>query len=100
MTTRKILITNQYLRLCKSIDTLLDKINILPNVNDYDFIDIIYMFNIYFLDCNNDNYKEKISNLINIGNLDLTEYEMELIYEPIYEFVEWYKQLKYIIKYI
>ena len=38
MTTRKILITNEYLRLCKQIDNILDKHNILPNINDYDFI--------------------------------------------------------------
>ena len=30
------------------------------------------MFNIYFLGCNMNNYKEKINNLINIGKIDLT----------------------------
>lgn len=94
MTTRKILITNEYLRLCKKIDCVLDKKNILPNIDDdYDFIDIIYMFNIYFLDCDDTNYKEKINNLINISSIDLNESELNLIYDPIYEFVKWYKQL-------
>ena len=32
MTTRKILISNEYLRLCKNIDVLLDKTNVLPNI--------------------------------------------------------------------
>ena len=41
MTTRKIIITNQYLRLCKTIDNILDKHNILPNIDDHDFCDII-----------------------------------------------------------
>ena len=51
MTTRKIIITNEYLRLCKKINNLLDKHhNILPNIEDHNFTDIIYMFNIYFLD--------------------------------------------------
>ena len=63
MTTRKIIISNEYLRLCKNIDNLLDKHNILPNIEDHDFCDIIYMFNIYFMDCNDSNYKEKINNL-------------------------------------
>ena len=93
MTTRKILISNEYLRLCKNIDVLLDKTNVLPNINDYEFIDIIYMFNIYFLDCDNINYKVKIDNLINIGSIDLNNTELELIYDPIYEFVKWYKNL-------
>ena len=95
MTTRKILITNEYLRLCKNIDNILDKQNILPNINDndYDFTDIIYMFNIYFLDSDDTNYKYKIDNLINIGSIDLNVSELNLIHEPIYNFVKWYKNL-------
>ena len=93
MTTRKIIITNEYLRLCKTIDNSLDKINILPNIDDHDFCDIIYMFNIYFLDCNNLNFKEKINNLLNIGSIELTDNEKQLVYEPIHSFVKWYKKL-------
>ena len=93
MTTRKVIITNEYLRLCKTIDNSLDKINILPNIDDHDFCDIIYMFNIYFLDCNDSNYKEKINNLLNIGSIELTYNEKQLVYEPIHSFVKWYKKL-------
>ena len=93
MTTRKIIISNEYLRLCKKIDNSLNKINILPNIDDHDFCDIIYMFNIYFMDCDNSNFKNKISNLLNIGSIELTDTEKNLIYQPIYEFVIWYKNL-------
>ena len=93
MTTRKIIITNEYLRLCKQIDNILNKHNILPNIYDHDFCDIIYMFNIYFFDCNDSNYKLKIDNLLNIGCIELSEEEKNLIYQPIYEFVIWYKNL-------
>ena len=93
MTTRKIIITNEYLRLCKQIDNILDKHNILPNIDDHDFCDIIYMFNIYFLDCNDSNYKLKIDNLLNIGYIEISEQEKNLVYNPIYEFVKWYKKL-------
>ena len=51
------------------------------------------MFNIYFLDCDENNYKHKIDNLINIGSIDLTIAELNLIYESIYCFVKWYKNL-------
>ena len=64
MTTRKIIISNQYLTLCKKIDNLLDKHNILPNIYDYPFTDIIFMFN---------NYKDKISNLLNIGSIEISD---------------------------
>ena len=93
MTTRKVIISNEYLRLCKQIDNSLDKINILPNIYDHNFIDIIYMFNIYFMDCNDSNYKEKINNLLNIGSIEITDTEKHLIYQPIYDFVLWYKNL-------
>ena len=93
MTTRKIIITNEYLRLCKQINNSLDKINILPNIYDHDFCDVIYMFNIYFMDCDDSNYKEKINNLLNIGSIELTDNEKQLVYEPIHSFVKWYKKL-------
>ena len=93
MTTRKIIISNQYLTLCKKIDNLLDKHNILPNIDDHDFTDLIYMFNIYFLDTDVSNYKDKINNLLNIVSIELTNTEKNLVYEPIYEFVLWYKNL-------
>ena len=93
MTTRKIIITNEYLRLCRQIDNSLDKINILPNIYDHNFCDIIYMFTVYFMDCDDSNYKDKISNLLNIASIKLTDTEKNLIYQPIYEFVIWYKNL-------
>ena len=93
MTTRKVIILNEYLRLCKQIDNLLDKVNVLYNIDNYDFCDIIYMFNIYFIDCDQNNYQEKINNLLNIGSIELTDNEKQLIYQPIYDFVIWYKSL-------
>ena len=93
MTTRKIIITNEYLRLCKTIDNSLDKINILPNIDDHDFCDIIYMLNIYFMDYDDLNFQNKIDNLLNIGSIELTKQEKQLVYEPIHSFVKWYKKL-------
>ena len=49
MTTRQIIIFNQYLTLCKKIDNLLDKHNILPNIDDHDFCDILYIIRYYYL---------------------------------------------------
>ena len=93
MTTRKVIITNEYLRLCKTIDNILDKHNILPNIDDHIFTDIIYMFTVFFMDCDNSNFKDKIDNLLNIGSIELTYKEKQLVYEPIHSFVKWYKNL-------
>ena len=51
------------------------------------------MFTVFFMDCNDSNYKEKINNLLNIGSIEITDTEKHLIYQPIYEFVIWYKNL-------
>ena len=93
MSTRKIILKNEYLRLCQKIDFILDKKNILPSINDYEISDVIFMFNIYVSDSNEFNYKDKIDNLLNIGSIELTNEELNLIYEPIFNFVIWYKNL-------
>ena len=45
------------------------------------------------MDCTENNYKEKIDNLLNIASIKLTYEELHKIYEPIYNFVKWYKNL-------
>ena len=91
MTTRKILITNNYLRLCKDIEIKIDK-KIMPNIDDYDFVDLITLFNYYFIDINNNNYKEKINYIISLQpELELTKQELDIIYPLVYDFINWYK---------
>ena len=57
MTTRKIIIENEYLRLCKQITTILDK-QIMPSLNTYDLSDILFMLIQHFSDVTNENYKQ------------------------------------------
>ena len=93
MTTRKILITNNYLRPCKDIEIKIDK-KIMPNIDDYDFVDLITLFNYYFIDINNNNYKEKINYIISLQpELELTKQELDIIYPLVYDFINWYKNL-------
>ena len=93
MTTRKILITNNYLRLCKDIEIKIDK-KIMPNIDDYDFVDLITLFNYYFIDINNNNYEEKINYIISLQpELKLIKQELDIIYPLVYDFINWYKNL-------
>ena len=48
MTTRRIIIKSQYLRICKQIDSKIDKI-VLKSIEEYNFIDLITPFNYYFI---------------------------------------------------
>ena len=64
----------------------------MPNIEDYDFVDLITLFNYYFLDISDLNYKEKIDYIISLQNeINLTEDELNIIYPLIYDFIKWYK---------
>ena len=93
MSTRKALIINQYLRVCKHIENKIDKVVLLP-IEDYDIVDLIVLFNYHFLDISDLNYKEKIDYIISLQDIELTKEELEIIYPIIYnDFIKWYKNL-------
>ena len=98
MSTRKIKITNEYLRLSKKINEILpDKTDIMPNIDNdnYDFLDIVFILTNHFSDVNDSNYKIKIDYLINLDTTnELNQKERNQIYDIIYDFIKWFKLLK------
>ena len=95
MTSRRIIITNEYLRLSNRINQLLDKSNIMPDIYTYDFLDIIFILTNHFATVDDSNYKIKIDYLINLDNTNkLTQEERNRIYDIIYDFIKWFKLLK------
>lgn len=79
-TSRKTLIINQYIRICKIIESKIDK-RVLLNIEDYDIVDLVTLFSYHFLDVNDQNYKEKIDTTIALQNdIELTKSELEIIY--------------------
>lgn len=94
MTTRKIIIENQYKILCQQILNILNK-QIMPDLNTYELSDIIFMLIQHFSDCDNTNYKQKIDFIIDLDTAQMvTQDERDKIYDVIYDFVLWFKQLK------
>ena len=94
MTTRKIIIENQYKILCQQILNILNK-QIMPDLNTYELSDIIFMLIQHFSDCDNTNYKQKIDFIIDLDTAQMvTQDERDKIYDVIYDFVKWFKQLK------
>ena len=95
MTTRKIIIENEYLRLSQKITNILDKPNIMPSLNTYDLSDIIFMLIQHFSDCDDTNYKKKIDFIIDLDTPQIvTQDERDKIYNVIYDFVKWFKKLQ------
>ena len=94
MTTRKIIIENEYLRLSQKITNILDK-QIMPSLDTYQLSDIIFMLIQHFSDCDDTNYKSKINFIIDLdSNQIVTQYERDKIYDVIFEFVKWFKKLQ------
>ena len=94
MTTRKIIIENEYLRLSQKITNILDK-QIMPSLDTYQLSDIIFILVQHFSDVSNENYKSKIDFIIDLDNNQIvTQDERDKIYDVIYDFVKWFKQLK------
>ena len=94
MTTRKIIIENEYLRLSQKITNILDK-QIMPSLDTYQLSDIIFMLIQHFSDCDNTNYKSKIDFIIDLDNNQIvTQDERDKIYDVIYDFVKWFKKLQ------
>ena len=94
MTTRKIIIETQYKILHQQILNILNK-QIMPDLNTYELSDIIFMLTQHFSDCDNTNYKQKIDFIIDLDTAQMvTQDERDKIYDVIYDFVKWFKQLK------
>ena len=94
MTTRKIIIENQYLKLCKQITTILNK-QIMPSLDTYELSDIIFMLIQHFSDCDDTNFKSKINFIIDLdSNQIITQNERDKIYDVIFDFVKWFKKLQ------
>ena len=94
MTTRKIIIENEYLRLSQKITNILNK-KIMPSLDIYELSDIIFMLIQHFSDCDDINYKSKIDFIIDLDNNQIvTQDERDKIYDVIYNFVKWFKTLQ------
>ena len=94
MTTRKIIIENEYLRLSQKITNILDK-QIMPSLDTYELSDILFMLIQHFSDITNDNYKQKIDFIIDLDTSNIIEqHEKDKIYDVIYDFVKWFKKLQ------
>ena len=94
MTTRKIIIQNEYVRLSQKITNILNK-KIMPSLEIYELSDIIFMLIQHFSDCDDINYKSKIDFIIDLDTSQLvTQDDRNKIYDIVYEFVLWFKKLQ------
>ena len=93
--TRKILFTQKYEILCNTLNLILgDNKQILPDLKEYDFIDLVFLIQITFENINENNYKTVIKDLILLNYNNIDDDTLEKIYDILYDFIKWFKLLR------
>ena len=93
MSTIRILIMNEYRRLQKNIQNLIGEC-ILPDLIESNIVDILLLFNYQFQSINDKNYKSLIDDVIEMQDNKVEQKERDLIYDIIYKFVNWLKNIQ------
>ena len=93
MESRRQKILSRYTELSIKIKNLLNK-NVLPDLNNYDICDLLFLLINHFSDSNLTNYKQKINYIIDFDDNIIIQEERDLIYDIIYEFIIWLQNLK------
>jgi ABC-type metal ion transport system substrate-binding protein len=99
-TTRKHLITDKYNLIITKIQKVLaiEQLSLPIIDKDIDFIDLVFLFNHYFVGATEDNYKQMIDEFVAQNQkyqnvLVITAEQKEQLYPVFKEFIFWFKSL-------
>ena len=93
MSTRKELIIEKYCILEKQLLDFLDA-DILPDIDDVDICDIVFIITFQFLGIETEEqYEKKITEMIKSNNLEISKEKISSVVPLISSFVQWLKQL-------
>ena len=91
--TRKTIFEKEYKKLTSEINEIIGENNLLPNIDEIDLIDIFLIFDIYFKNCNENNYINLIDDLIKLKNVKIDNEKLKLLYPILYNFIIFIKTL-------
>ena len=83
----------EYRRLQKNIQNLIGEC-ILPDLIESNIVDILLLFNYQFQSINDKNYKSLIDDVIEMQDNKVEQEDRELIYDIIYKFITWLKNIQ------
>ena len=93
-TTRRIIISDQYALLKEGVNKITEKSHFLPDKDDIDLADFLFMLSYQFLNVKSDEqFTVKIQELLESYSIELDKNEFQLIFPLIKDFVLWFKQL-------
>ena len=94
MSSRKEIIIKKYIDFQEKIKNVIN-IDIFPNLEDIDLVDLLLYFNIYFQ--NNNNYLNTINDLLFLKNIVIDEKELNKIMPIIEKSIDEFKLIQKLI---
>ena len=87
MTTKKEILIKKYIDYQNQMKQIID-CNILPSLDDFDILDILLYFNLYF-NIGQPDYKKVIEDIIEINKLDIDENDLNKVMPITLDLIEW-----------
>jgi hypothetical protein len=87
MTTKKEILIKKYIDYQNQMKQIID-CNILPSLDDFDILDILLYFNLYF-NIGQPDYKKVIEDIIEINKLNINENDLNKVMPITLDLIEW-----------
>ena len=87
MTTKKEVLIKKYIDYQNQMKQIID-CNILPSLDDFDILDILLYFNLYF-NIGQPDYKKVIEDIIEINKLNINENDLNKVMPITLDLIEW-----------
>ena len=87
MTTKKEVLIKKYMDYQNQIKQIID-CNILPSLDDFDILDILLYFNLYF-NIGQPNYEKVIRDTIEMNKLNINETDLQKVMPLTLDLIDW-----------
>ena len=87
MTTKKEVLIKKYMDYQNQVKQIID-CNILPSLEDFDILDILLYFNLYF-NIGQPDYKKVIDDIIDLNKLNINENDLQMVMPLTLDLIDW-----------
>ena len=87
MTTKKEVLIKKYIEYQNEVKTIID-CSILPSLDDFDILDILLYFNLYF-NIGQSNYEKTIYDIIEMNNLIINDTDLKKVMPLTIDLIDW-----------
>ena len=87
MTTKKEVLIKKYIEYQNEVKEIID-CSILPSLDDFDILDILLYFNLYF-NIGQSNYEKTIYDIIEMNKLDINDTDLKKVMPLTIDLIDW-----------